>query len=199
MKKILTTLSIVFFAVIVFSTLAQAGGAFIWIDAPSGGAGTGTWETVWTDDNNFASYGAAEYTWRQVITSALMASGGPWTKIRITFDGCSSPGDDINVSVCIQDTAANCTATPTTITVSSSATWTQGTSDILSDEITFSWSDTDNILVNVHADGGDECYWYEGGFTNYYTSGDTTADTTASGSTDTYRDYLWKIEGWNPD
>lgn len=197
--SIILFLCVLILALVFMVSQAEAV-SFIYIEAPSGGAETGTWETVWTSPNSPAEFdNGDDWNERNLVTSAQTAGGGPWTKVRVTFDPGSDGHTGSAASICIQDSADSCVTTPTQITVGSSSTWTAD-QDTLSDEITFSFDTDDSLLCHFYSPDGVGGYFFSGSYTQYYGSGsnDTLVQSPAYPS-DTYTGTCVLIEGFNPD
>lgn len=184
----------------VLSVPAHAG--MIIIGAESGGAASGTWETIADTPDVSSEYdNGSHWNERNLITAAQSAAGGPWTKVRVTFDSTTSHSD-VTASVCIRSSADDCTATPTQITVSSSSGFTLNGAT-LSDEITFSCDTDDDLFVSLYVPDGISSNTSSTWDMYYRDSGsadDTMTQTVSfSGSPDAYDPMYTLVEGWNPD
>jgi len=200
MKRLTLSVILLFFLVpsVAFGEWDQIA-FFIHSDAEEA-APSGEWENVDTGAADGAAYAFVGSS-RNVITAAMTGAGGPWTKIRVTFDGCT--GDQtFEASVCIQDTTTGCTATPTRLQRSGSDSWTLGTTPLVSDETTFSFDTDDALLINMYY-ATRECYQWQSGWQCYWWGTDNNVMTQDPGSADdadaANLDFVTLIEGWNPD
>ena len=117
----------------------------------------GAWYTVHSQTLNNSLGSNQGYTFRSRFTTYSTAETGPFTKIRITFQpGAGGSMGIENASVGLYaGSNTNTTGTPTQLffnTGSNSATITAGNT-LVSDELTFSWTHTDDLVVVIDIDG----------------------------------------------
>jgi len=188
-------------ALLAILVIASPADAVVFIhDAESGGAPSGTWETVWTNPDAVENYdNGDDWNERDAVASGDMTSGGPWTKVRVTQSIGSGTSANATASICIQSSGSDCTATPTQLTLSSSAQFTLGV-DTLLDEVTFSFADTDTILCHSYTPDGQSAYFFNAGYNQYTGTGSDDSLVQSPGySGASYTGTCVLIEGWNPD